>query len=221
MKKEIIRNKYVSFSSSNYYSLEKNVVRNDPLTFRTKLLKDVCKEVENYEELEAFFVSAKEKGADNEMFLFVDRINKNYSVKINDKITIYHFTKRKTFSFFEWQYPTSAAFVGYKNKYSEKEIISDFLHTSYLYFYFKYVLNESKSFDFEDCVKKKNKFTYIASDDLNIVFDNVGHVFFENEMGEKKYICDSWCSTNEEVIVDLISMSMIDFGNYYKAFWAT
>ena len=90
-----------------------------------------------------------------------------------------------------------------------------------MHFYFKYVLNEPKSLNFASDIKKENEFTYVLNNKLKIVFDKEGHVLLENGKDKKMYVCDSWWSNNEEVIADLISMPMIEFGNYYKAFWVS
>ena len=218
MKKEIIRNKCVSFCSQNYYLLKQNCTKETTISLRDKILFDICKEESDYKELKLFYDNAKNQGIDNDKFILVNRINKNYSIKTNEKVTLFHFPKRTSLKLFEWQYPASYSVVGNSNNHSKSEIVFDFLHNSYLYFYSKYVLNELTVFNSLDHINKVNKNYYFIKD-LKIIFDNQGHVLFENERMERKYICDSWWSTNDEIIHDLVHMPMIDFGKHYKAFW--
>lgn len=217
MHKEIIRNKSVSFSSSTYYLIEANVEKYTALELQSKVLNEVCKETNKYDELKLSFLIAQQNHKDNEFFVSVDRINEEYSIKINDKITIYHFSK-KNVDYLEWRYPSSFAVIGKKGKHSKKTIVSDFLSSSYLHFYFKYMLDEQNNINVSYEVKEENESTYIVNNVLKILFDTEGHVWFEHE-NTKKHICDSWWSTNQEILKDLISMPMLDFGKYYKAFW--
>lgn len=214
IKKEIIRLYIAPWKISfalEYENLKHKKV-NDVLLLYThnQILQNYCNEVIQYEDLLLSYQKAIETLKSNNHFVWTYKVNSKYNVAISDTIDIYFVSHKLRFNrekLFPWDYPSCIFTIGYKKGYSVKEIISDLKKLNYVSFFKKYYLNIDKSKDEEDI--------------LRIIIDS--HITFEllDEQEKKSiYVADAWYYNEEEILYDLNNLSLIDFGDKYKAIWS-
>ena len=222
--KEIVRN-YAVFCSES-------LIRNKKVEIRAKssgntkrvcltreyILSEVFKEETDYDTLVHHYSEACQ-GKENQYFLSAHFYDKTHAIRIdeNNNIVLYYYQDFPRIRV-TWNYPHLITCIGTIDqgenlttvlKDLEKLTVLDFL----LKYYFKKTEVKHNIVSIEE--------GYLIDGYLKIIANP--HVIFcwldSNNNWQQKYISDQWWSTKEEILHDLTSMNLLEYGKKYDAFW--
>lgn len=158
MKKECIRNHPVFCMGSvfcsrlndphGYYWNYKSVSELLASHSRNEILTLVCKEDKNEETLTDLFEQAKKSKTDNEAFVFANKIDGRYALRVDSekRILLYCFQDRVRIGrrkIFPWDWPHVITEIGTQGDCREEEIAKDFKRLSPFQFMAKYEFHRS------------------------------------------------------------------------------
>lgn len=232
MKKECIRNHPVFCMGSvfcsrlndphGYYWNYKSVSELLASHSRNEILTLVCKEDTNEETLTALFEQAKKSKTDNEAFVFANKIDGRYALRVDSekRILLYCFQDRVRIGrrkIFPWDWPHVITEIGTQGDCREEEIAKDFKRLSPFQFMAKYEFHRSPAPG--SAVRREDRIYKFSDLPLAIQIDEHITLIDPRDGGRKKYLADSWGYTDEEILHSFQKMPMRDFGNRFHAYW--
>ncbi len=180
-------------------------------------LKTACEEEIDYSMLLSYYKQSK-KRINNELFAEAFVLNDCIAIgKRENNILVYYFQQiSKLDKIIPWKYPHLISEFGVSNS-SVKEILKDWNNLSFINYYIKNCVGSNISILNDHAIIRKNN--EFEVDNLFVIKIDE-HICVENNLNKKKqYIADSWWFSFEEIINDMLSISVLEFGIKYRAFW--
>lgn len=210
----LIRNDYPNFRS-DIKKMKSGLITQESLS--ENLLR-LFGENKTYAEMKELYYSLM-KGEENEEFSFGYSVDRSHVIVINEDkdILLYYyqdFLRVAKQPLFPWEYPDSISKIGNSLGFSTEEVLSDFQILSFLDFFIKYNVKPNHLLKDHSIAHDNN--TYIVDDYLTIAIDS--HVNFHYSTTEE-YISDVWWYDDEEIIRDITTMTLLQYGKKYTGYW--
>lgn len=220
--KKIVRNMPVFCSESLLLFAD---IENEkkPVSTIEHILSDIFHEETDYQSLLQQYDNAL-KGMENAYFSYASFCDMKHAIRIDEtgRVLLYYYQDQLSIGI-PWTYPHQITQIGTLEKTEGNEdetwglLLKDLNTLPTLSFLLKYYLHMPQS---RYCMQTVEE-GYIVNDFLKIILDS--HITFEwmdsqnEQMG--LYIADTWWETNEQIMEDLTSMNLLEFGKKYNGFW--
>jgi len=182
------------------------------------ILHDIFEEPIEYDCLLNYYSEAL-YGIENVCFSYAHIYDTKHAIRIDkdNNILLYYYQDTIPLGI-PWDYPHLITCIGSLDDNGEiSAVLNDLKELSTLDFLLKYYIHENTN----ALIIKPICEGYRVNDFLSVIIDT--HISFEwtdsNHCRQKKYIADTWGETNDDIISDLTSMNLIDFGKEYDGFW--
>ena len=212
--KSFIMNHYPNFLS-DIKKMKSGLITQESLA---ENLLWLFRENKTYAEMIELYYSLM-KGEKNEEFSFGYSVDRNHVIVINESkdILVYYyqdFLRVAKQPLFPWDYPHMISKIGNSLGFSSEEVLLDFQTLCCLDFFIKYNAITNRLPNTHSIAR--NDSTYIIDDILSITIDS--HVVFCYSTNAT-YISDSWWYDEKEIIRDLTSMTLLQYGKKYTGYW--
>ncbi len=221
--KKIVRNMPVFSSESLLLFAGIEYEKKQPISTIEHILSDIFHEETDYQSLLHHYDNAL-KGIENAHFSHAFFCDMKHAIRIdeNGRILLYYYQDQINIGI-PWTYPHQITQIGTFEEPESNEdetlslLLKDLKTLSALSFLLKYYFHMPQS----ECRIQAVAEGYIVNDFLQIILDS--HITFEwiDSQNEKTglYIADTWWETNENIMRDLTTMSLLEFGKKYAGFW--
>lgn len=205
----------LNYSYEDYSSVD-TLIQNHS---RDEILHTVCDVSYSYNTLKKQYEESLNSMKDNESFVVSYKINNYFNLRISDQIQIFYYDNRLRINgqkLFLWDYPENICIFGKRLGYSDDEIINDFVSINLLSYYFKYFLGiqSVSKIQLNDIIY--TNLGYVVKDIVELTIDSHISLTYGDD---KLYIADTWWYANDEIVSDLCSLPISEFGLKYKSFW--
>lgn len=187
---------------SDILDLLEQLEKNDIKSGIEKILELVEEGKHSFGELKESYDMALRTQKSNELFLIAHKLNSKYSVCVGEDISVLHTdeSENNVFQdFLPWLYPYTIIPVCKNIGLDDHEVLCDVLNLNVASFFAKYFQTENIG----------------ISVDVHITlnFEDRGKI-------KHLYLSDSWFYDADEIMTDINTLSIIEFGEKYKAYWS-